>query len=230
MKKPPGPSSPLALAVLVLLFERPMHPYEIGATLKMRRMEKSIKFRYGSLYTVIEGLQKEGWIAARETVREGRRPERTIYEITSDGLTRMRSWLREMLGVPVKEYPQFEAALSFLPAIPPAEAVTLLEGRSRRLGAIAEEIRAVIEVVSNNRRAAIPGRERLSAGDRRGRAAIRPRPAQADRGRRTIHPRLERIPRGRPRQGQVRFLTREPRRTSPRPHKTILATLKESDS
>jgi DNA-binding PadR family transcriptional regulator len=148
MKRTQGPSNPLALAVLVLLFERPMHPYEMGATLKMRRMEKSIKFRYGSLYTVIEGLQKEGWIAAKETVRDGRRPERTIYEITPDGLTRMRSWLREMLGAPVKEYPQFEAALSFLPAIPPAKAVTLLEGRSRRLGAIAEEIRAVIEVVS----------------------------------------------------------------------------------
>ena len=148
MKQTSGPSNPLALAVLVLLFERPMHPYEIGATLKMRRMEKSIKFRYGSLYTVIEGLQKEGWIAVKETVRDGRRPERTIYEITPEGLERMRAWLREMLGAPVKEYPQFEAALSFLPAIPPAEAVTLLEGRSRRLGAIAEEIRAVIEVVS----------------------------------------------------------------------------------
>jgi DNA-binding PadR family transcriptional regulator len=148
MKRESGPSNPLALAVLVLLFERPMHPYEIGATLKMRRMEQSIKFRYGSLYTVIEGLQKEGWVTAKETVRDGRRPERTIYQITPDGLTRMRTWLREMLGSPVKEYPQFEAALSFLPAIPPAEAVTLLEDRSRRLGAIAEEIRAVIEVVS----------------------------------------------------------------------------------
>jgi DNA-binding PadR family transcriptional regulator len=148
MKKTSGPSNPLALAVLVLLFERPMHPYELGAMLKMRRMEKSIKFRYGSLYTVIEGLQKEGWIAARETVRDGRRPERTIYQITPDGLTRMRTWLRELLGIPVKEYPQFEAALSFLPAIPPDEAVTLLEGRSRRLGEIAEEIRVVIEVVT----------------------------------------------------------------------------------
>jgi DNA-binding PadR family transcriptional regulator len=148
VKQSQGPSNPLALAVLVLLFERPMHPYEIGATLKMRRMEKSIKFRYGSLYTVIEGLQKEGWIAAKETIRDGRRPERTIYEITPAGLTRMRTWLREMLGTPIKEYPQFEAALSLLPAIPPAEAVTLLEGRSRRLGAIAEEIRVVIEVVT----------------------------------------------------------------------------------
>ncbi len=36
MAKSKGPSNPLALAVLVLLFERPMHPYEIAATLRIR--------------------------------------------------------------------------------------------------------------------------------------------------------------------------------------------------
>ena len=148
MSRKKGPSNPLALAVLVLLFERPMHPYEIAATLRMRRKEQSIKLRYGSLYTVIEGLQKEGLIVARETVREGKRPERTIYEITPAGLERMRSWMRNLLGTPVKEYPQFEAALSLLPAVPPAEATELLVGRARRLAESAEEMRAVLEVVT----------------------------------------------------------------------------------
>ncbi|HEY2156568.1 MAG TPA: PadR family transcriptional regulator [Isosphaeraceae bacterium] len=143
-----GPSNPLALAVLVLLFERPMHPYEIAVTLKMRHKEKSIKLRYGSLYTVIEGLQKDGLITARETVREGKRPERTIYEITPAGLERMRSWMRDLLGTPVKEYLQFEAALSLIAAVPPAEATELLEGRARRLGESAEEMRTVLEVVT----------------------------------------------------------------------------------
>jgi DNA-binding PadR family transcriptional regulator len=143
-----GPSNPLALAVLVLLFERPMHPYEMAVTLKMRHKEKSIKLRYGSLYTVIEGLQRDGLIAAKETVREGKRPERTIYEITPAGLERMRSWMRDLLGTPVKEYPQFEAALSLIAAVPPAEATELLEGRARRLGESAEEMRTVLEVVT----------------------------------------------------------------------------------
>ena len=141
-------SNPLALAVLVLLFERPMHPYEMAATLKIRNKEKSIKLRYGSLYTVIEGLQEQGLIAARETVREGRRPERTIYELTPSGAERMRSWMRELLGTPVKEYPQFEAALSLLPAVPPDEAVVLLEARVVRLGETAEELRATVEAVA----------------------------------------------------------------------------------
>ncbi len=148
MVPPKQSSNPLALAVLVLLFERPMHPYEMAATLKIRNKGKSIKLRYGSLYTVIEGLQEQGLIAARETVREGRRPERTVYELTPNGAERMRSWLRELLGTPVKEYPQFEAALSLLPAVPPDEAVALLEARGVRLGETAEELRATVEAVT----------------------------------------------------------------------------------
>ena len=91
-------SNPLALAVLVLLYERPMHPYEMASTLRARRKEASIKLRYGSLYTVIEQLQERRLIAARETVREGRRPEKTIYQITPDGEHELVDWMRELVS------------------------------------------------------------------------------------------------------------------------------------
>src|SRR3954454_17820412 len=78
-------SNPLALAVLGCLAERPMHPYEISTTLRTRGNEHSIKLNYGSLYSVVESLQKHGLISARETTREGRRPERTVYEISPEG-------------------------------------------------------------------------------------------------------------------------------------------------
>jgi DNA-binding PadR family transcriptional regulator len=146
MGKSKQSSNPLALAVLVLLFERPMHPYEIAATLRIRNKGGSIKLRYGSLYSVIDGLQEEGLIEVKETVREGRRPERTIYALTPAGLKRMREWMHELLGTPVKEYPQFEAALSLLPAVPPDEAIALLEARVGRLSVMCEELRAAIEV------------------------------------------------------------------------------------
>ncbi|HEX3447771.1 MAG TPA: PadR family transcriptional regulator [Isosphaeraceae bacterium] len=146
MAKSRQSSNPLALAVLVLLFERPMHPYEIAATLRMRNKGGSIKLRYGSLYTVIDSLAQVGLIQAKETVREGKRPERTIYALTPSGVKRMRAWMRELLGTPVKEYPQFEAALSLLPAVPPEEALALLEARVRRLGEMSEELRAAVEL------------------------------------------------------------------------------------
>jgi DNA-binding PadR family transcriptional regulator len=121
--------NPLALAVLVLLHEEPMHPYQMSATLKERRKEHSVKINYGSLYAVVESLLTRGLIEVRETVRSGNRPERTVYGITEAGRQEMIEWLSRLLSEPVKEFPQFEAALSLMPALPPDEAIELLERR-----------------------------------------------------------------------------------------------------
>jgi DNA-binding PadR family transcriptional regulator len=130
---PNNRSNPLALAVLSCLYERPMHPYEVAQTLRHRAKHESIKLNYGSLYNVVEGLEKRGFIRVTETVREGRRPERTVYEITETGSREFVDWLSALITTPVKEYLQFEAALSLLPALPPAEAAELLRERINEL-------------------------------------------------------------------------------------------------
>jgi DNA-binding PadR family transcriptional regulator len=125
--------NPLALAVLVCLAERPMHPYEVGTVLRQRAKHESVKLNYGSLYGVVESLERRGLVSPQETVREGRRPERTVYEITDTGRIEMTDWLTELISTPTKEYPQFEAALSFLPALPPDDAVAQLRMRANAL-------------------------------------------------------------------------------------------------
>jgi DNA-binding PadR family transcriptional regulator len=137
------PSNPLALAVLALLFERPMHPYEMGAILRQRHKEESIKLRYGSLYTVIDLLLRRGFISARETERDGKRPERTVYEITTSGRDELHAWMTDLVAEPVKEYPQFEAALCLLPVLPPDQALVLLRQRLARLHAKVGEVEAL---------------------------------------------------------------------------------------
>lgn len=126
-------SNPLALAVLVCLAERPMHPYEVAQTLRSRHKDESVRLNYGSLYAVVATLERRGLIEAEETERAGRLPERTIYRISDSGLTEMHDWLVELLAVPAKEYPALEAALSFLPALEPDEALSLLDERAERL-------------------------------------------------------------------------------------------------
>jgi DNA-binding PadR family transcriptional regulator len=146
--EPSHPSNPLALAVLALLFERPMHPYEMGVILRARHKEESIKLRYGSLYTVIDLLLRRGFIAARETEREGKRPERTVYEITAAGRDELHGWMSDLIAEPAKEYPQFEAALCLLPVLPPDEALALLRQRLERIDRNAAALGAQIETVS----------------------------------------------------------------------------------
>src|ERR1035438_434597 len=126
-------SNPLALAVLISLYERPMHPYEVATTLRQRHKHESVRLNYGSLYSVVESLERRGLITPQGTERSGRLPERTIYDLTDAGRVETHDWLTELISTPVKDYPEFEAALSFLPALPPNDVVALLRERTQLL-------------------------------------------------------------------------------------------------
>jgi DNA-binding PadR family transcriptional regulator len=122
-------SNLLALALLSLLAQRSMYPYEMAQTLRARGKEQSIKINWGSLYTVVQNLEKNGFIEATGTVREGRQPERTTYQITAAGMAELHDWMRELLGVPEDEYDGFIAALSEGGILPPDEVAELLTQR-----------------------------------------------------------------------------------------------------
>jgi DNA-binding PadR family transcriptional regulator len=143
-------SNPLALAVLACLVERPMHPYEMAATMRTRGEDESIKLNYGSLYTVVESLARRRLIEPGEPERDGRRPERTVYAITESGRTEFVDWLTELLGTPVKEYPQFEAGLTLMGGLPSADVVPLLEGRAKLLELEIGRLSSMLDVATSD--------------------------------------------------------------------------------
>lgn len=140
-------SNPLALAVLATLRQGPMHPYEMATTMRSQGKERSIKLNFGSLYTVVDNLAKHGFIEAVEASREGRRPERTTYRLTDAGRVELEDWLAELLGTPVKEYPQFEAALSEMAVLMPERVLELLRQRAAALEQGIAEARAEVALV-----------------------------------------------------------------------------------
>ncbi|HEY7031711.1 MAG TPA: PadR family transcriptional regulator [Thermomicrobiales bacterium] len=127
--------TPLALAILNLLNERPMHPYEMQQHMRERGHDFVIKLKGGSLYSTIERLIAGGLIHPVETSREGRRPERTVYALTELGQDDLMAWLRELVARPIHEYPWFGAVLAFIGALPPNDVRTLLEFRAAALAA-----------------------------------------------------------------------------------------------
>ncbi|MFD5829711.1 PadR family transcriptional regulator [Lentzea sp. NPDC060358] len=122
-------TNPLALAVLALLSERPMHPYEMARTMRESHQEEVVKLNYGSLYTVVESLARHELITASATGKAGNRPERTVYSVTAAGTAELRDWLRELIAVPAREYPRFEAGISMVGLLPPADALALVRQR-----------------------------------------------------------------------------------------------------
>jgi DNA-binding PadR family transcriptional regulator len=138
----------LALALLALLVPgRPMHPYEMASVLRRTGKERDMKIKWGSLYTVVQNLEKHGFIEATGSDRAGRRPERTVYAITGSGRAELREWLRELIAVPEPELSRFEAALSVLGALGPDEAIELLR---QRIQALDEEIAAERALLADN--------------------------------------------------------------------------------
>ncbi|MFC4122121.1 PadR family transcriptional regulator [Nonomuraea zeae] len=135
----------LALAVLSALAQRPMHPYEIATALRGWGKEQDMDIKWGSLYTVVRNMDKHGLIAAVESVREGRRPERTVYRITDDGRAELVDWARELVSTPVREQPRFRAGLSVLSVLHPDEATSLLRQRLHALEEAIETARDTLE-------------------------------------------------------------------------------------
>jgi len=140
-------SNLLALSLLNLLMQRPMYPYEMASVLRGRGKDQSIKINWGSLYTIVQNLEKYGFIEAVEVAREGRQPERTTYQITEAGRAELMEWLRELLGVPEREYTRFEAALGESAILPPDDLAGLLRQRLDTLDAANAQQQAELETV-----------------------------------------------------------------------------------
>ncbi len=126
--------SPLALAILGLLENGPLHPYGMQRLIKQWGKDQVVNVgQRTSLYRMIDRLEDSGLIAIGSTERDERYPERTTYHLTEEGRTVSRQWLTEMLTTPRNEFPEFPAALSFVMLLMPDTAGELLEERRKRL-------------------------------------------------------------------------------------------------
>lgn len=106
------PLTALAMAVLELLHERPMHPYEMTQVMRQRRTDRRVKLRPGSLYHTVERLEAQHFLEVVDTQRQGRRPERTVYGITEIGRDTFAEQAREMLATLAPGYPPYPVALA----------------------------------------------------------------------------------------------------------------------
>ncbi|WP_027343407.1 PadR family transcriptional regulator [Hamadaea tsunoensis] len=128
--------SPLAMVVLALLAEEPMHAYRIQSKIRSRRQDEIVNVaQRNSVYQAIERLVRDGYAAVRHTDREGGRPERTVYEITPAGRAMLIDRLRAMLSTPAREFPEFPAALAFVMLLDAQDARVQLEKRASALAA-----------------------------------------------------------------------------------------------
>lgn len=130
----------LAVSVLALLAERPMHPYEMYQLLISRGEDLLVKVRPGSLYHTVARLADQELVRAEGVDREGNRPERTTYRITERGHEALRARIAEVMRFPHAEYPMFPLALAEAHNLPLGEVIALLRERLRYLEADIDDL------------------------------------------------------------------------------------------
>jgi DNA-binding PadR family transcriptional regulator len=133
----------LGVSVLALLRERPMHGYEMFQTLVQRRADRIVKVRPGSLYHVVDRLTEAKLIRQAATARNGKRPERVIYEITDAGAEALGERVRELIATPVHEFSDFVVALAEIDTVDLDTAANAVDDRVGALEAGVAEVMAL---------------------------------------------------------------------------------------
>lgn len=103
----------MRLIILGLLINGEKHPYEIQHLMKIKKMDKYIKFQKGSLYYAVEQLQKSGFIEVTDIIRDTNRPDKTIYRITEKGREEFNKLLLEQFSFVDYFFHPMYAALLF---------------------------------------------------------------------------------------------------------------------
>ncbi|MFK4082657.1 PadR family transcriptional regulator [Kribbella sp. NPDC020789] len=137
--------TPLAISVLALLEEQPMHAYEMYQLLITRKQDRMVKVRPGSLYHTVERLAGQNYVRATGTERAGNRPERTTYEITPDGSAALKERVETAIETYTYEFPLFPVVLSEAHNLDADDAVLRVRRRIAQIEGLLAELDASLE-------------------------------------------------------------------------------------
>ncbi|MFC4338035.1 PadR family transcriptional regulator [Salininema proteolyticum] len=137
----------VALTVLALLTQGPRHAYDMQRFITATHKDY-VAGLPRSLYHAVRKLDGDGLIAPVETVRDGGRPERTVYGLTDKGRSELAQRLKRILGTVGRDSTPMVAALSLAGALPREEvgdALRIRVDELRRRVAEADEALAAMK-------------------------------------------------------------------------------------
>lgn len=127
--------TPVAVAVLALLTERPMHAYEMYQTLSERHDDRVLRLSVGSIYGTVGRLQDAELVRVRGKSQVGNRPERTTYEIVDAGRAALRERVGELLRTRGTDPAALHVAIAELHHLQPSDGLDALRERRDLLAA-----------------------------------------------------------------------------------------------
>ena len=128
------------LLLLGLLRRQDMHGYQLHEFIDSF-MQTCVDIKKSTAYYLLDKMTREG-LVVRSEEREGNRPPRRVYSLTTAGEIRYQALLRQNLASYLPARFGGDVGLTFLDDITTEEAVRLLQNRREQLTALLVEIQA----------------------------------------------------------------------------------------
>lgn len=129
------------LVILGLLLDRPLYGYEIKQIIE-EHMSDWTSIAFGSIYFALDKLAAEKFVEKVEVEQAGKRPSRSVYEITAAGRAEFLRLLRESWQQVERQYFSIDVCLFFLENLPGDEVKRYLRTRQAGLRATLEHLQS----------------------------------------------------------------------------------------
>ncbi len=113
------------LILLGILLDGKTHGYRLNEYVT-HAMDLYADIKKSTVYYTLEKLEKDGYVT-HETEREGKRPERRVYQITEKGKSYFLQLLRDNLGEFTRTYFNDDIGIAFMDQFSMPEVRNLLE-------------------------------------------------------------------------------------------------------
>ena len=129
------------LLMLGLLMDGRMHGYRLNEHISSV-MGIAAGVKRSTAYYTLGRLERDGYVT-QEIEREGRRPERRVYEITEAGRAHFYALLRSKLRGFTQTFYADNAGVAFMDHLGPAETARLLLQKRERVIEVMDQFRAL---------------------------------------------------------------------------------------
>ncbi|MFD8499227.1 PadR family transcriptional regulator [Amycolatopsis sp. NPDC059657] len=121
----------LVLPLLGLLVEQPTHAYDL--TTRLNERYPHLSATRSTVTSLLKALERADLVTSRVPERVGRRPPRTVYELTETGMADFRRKIEAGLREGLPASTDFVMAVAYAGALPPGDAMSILDTRADRL-------------------------------------------------------------------------------------------------
>jgi DNA-binding PadR family transcriptional regulator len=135
------------LILLGILQEGKTHGYRLNEYVT-HAMNLYTDIKKSTVYYTLGKLEKDGYVE-HETQREGKRPERRVYQITKKGRAHFLQLLRDNLGEFARNYFNDDIGIAFMDQLSAQEVQELLETKRGLVQSTLKQFKEVPEHGSN---------------------------------------------------------------------------------